>query len=361
MGSVYKMNKGNSLKKKLRKKLNWYTMYASGEEYDEKAVESILYLLDTLDPLDEADIPDENMEWEKFQKLAGQKELLPLGEAVTMESLSESEKVLAGCTIQGEDFMTKEETTMGGENTFSMGSAVGTESGRMAALSGVPGNSGKTGWRKRKLVAFILRHKAVVAAACVLLLFTVGNSIHAVANPETGFFFWLERDESGIEMMTSPEEIVDLTDTEEQVFYDKEDIPQWGRAWLQITEAVKMPKDYRWQYFETNELVNRKVAISYYFNKNLEKSIVFGVLLYMDKITYYREEFTGYSYVDSYKGTQNQSLDIYSREEKGKVFYIISFYEGKCKYYLRGQDNLEELKALTEEYWKSVQSFQKSL
>lgn len=135
MGSVYKMNKGNSLKKKLRKKLNWYTMYASGEEYDEKAVESILYLLDTLDPLDEADIPDENMEWEKFQKLAGQKELLPLGEAVTMESLSESEKVLAGCTIQGEDFMTGEETTMDGENTFSMGSAVGTESGRMAALS----------------------------------------------------------------------------------------------------------------------------------------------------------------------------------------------------------------------------------
>ncbi len=351
MGSVYKMNKGNSLKKKLRKKLNWYTMYASGEEYDEKAVESILYLLDTLDPLDEADIPDENMEWEKFQKLAGQKELLPLGEAVTMESLSESEKVLAGCTIQGEDFMTGEETTMDGENTFSMGSAVGTESGRMAALSGVPGNSGKTGWRKRKLVAFILRHKAVVAAACVLLLFTVGNSIHAVANPETGFFFWLERDESGIEMMTSPEEIVDLTDKEEQFIYNREEVPEWGEEWLQIESAIDIPDGYKWQCFEVNELLNRKLLISYYTDKESKEEIVLGIFEYSNKVTYYREEFIGYSYLQSYEVGKTQ-MDVYSREEQnGDIFYIISFYEGNCKYFVRGQDDLKEVKDLAKQYW----------
>ncbi len=354
MGSVYKMNKGNSLKKKLRKKLNWYTMYASGEEYDEKAVESILYLLDTLDPLDEADIPDENMEWEKFQKLAGQKELLPLGEAVTMESLSESEKVLAGCTIQGEDFMTGEETTMDGENTFSMGSAVGTESGRMAALSGVPGNSGKTAWRKRKLVAFILRHKAVVAAACVLLLFTVGNSIHAVANPETGFFFWLERDESGIEMMTSPEEIVDLTDTKGNAIYSKEEVPEWGQEWLKIESEIEMPEGYQWQYYEMNDLVNRKMLISCYTNETENKEIVLGVLTYLDKISYFREEFTGYTYIESYKQKDSKMMDVYSRQETGEKFYIISFYEGNCKYYVNGQDNLEELKLLAKKYWNVI-------
>ncbi len=358
MGSVYKMNKGNSLKKKLRKKLNWYTMYASGEEYDEKAVESILYLLDTLDPLDEADIPDENMEWEKFQKLAGQKELLPLGEAVTMESLSESEKVLAGCTIQGEDFMTGEETTMDGENTFSMGSAVGTESGRMAALSGVPGNSGKTGWRKRKLVAFILRHKAVVAAACVLLLFTVGNSIHAVANPETGFFFWLERDESGIEMMTSPEEIVDLTDTEGNinVCYSPKDVPEWAQEWVQIENGIDIPDKYAWQYYEVNELDVRQDINSYYVDRKTGREIVLGGWIYEKEISYFKEGFIDYNYIDSFM-LGPKTINIYSKtEESGKIYYIVSFYEENYQCYVRGQDNLDELKQIIEKYWDSIKN-----
>ena len=43
---MQKDKKRNSLESKLREELEWYTMYASDEEYDWKAVESILYLLD---------------------------------------------------------------------------------------------------------------------------------------------------------------------------------------------------------------------------------------------------------------------------------------------------------------------------
>lgn len=453
MGSVCKTDKGDSLKRRLKKELNWYTLYASKEEYDEKAVKSILYLLDTWDPLDEEDMPDVDEEWEKFQKIAERRELLPLPEVVpapgagsmreaaqTLDpaSLPEAGRLLTAGVLS-EDMPELDRTVMRearlmpagvqetGDRTELDGAVMcengpvpvgvrqvesmpasdnaplsecASAAGRNARLtenlvavkdfgrdgdlvqeeksaSGKSGmadtenhgdtipselpegseKSGKTAAAKRnRVVAFAMRHKAVVAAALVLMIFAVGNSIHAVANPDTGFFFWLERDDSGVKMMTSPMEITDRTDKSEQVFYDKDEVPQWGQEWMKLVEAVEMPKDYLWQYFETNELINRTLATSYYFNENLEKALVFGELLYLDKITYSREEFTGYTYVESYDGMKNQELDVYSREEAGKIFYIISFYEGNCKYYIRGEDNLEELKDLTEMYWESIKN-----
>ena len=49
--------KRDSLEKRLKDELDWYTLYASDEEYDEKAVESILYLLDRWEPLKEETVP----------------------------------------------------------------------------------------------------------------------------------------------------------------------------------------------------------------------------------------------------------------------------------------------------------------
>ena len=53
-------------------------------------------------------------------------------------------------------------------------------------------------------------------------------------------------------------------------------------------------------------------------------------------------------------------MSVYSKvEETGDVFYIISFYEGNCIYFIRGQDNLEELKVLVERYWNCVKDNKK--
>ena len=466
MGSVCKTDKGDSLKKRLKKELNWYTLYASKEEYDEKAVKSILYLLDTWDPLDEEDMPDVDEEWEKFQKIAERRELLPLSEAVSVPGagpMREARLMPAGVQEAGDrlelDVAAKREARLMSAGVQETGdvpeldravmrengpvpvgvqetedvpeldrvvmcengpvpvgvrqvesmpasdnaplSECASAAGRNARLTenlvavkdfGRDGDlvqeeksasgkssmadtenhgdtipselpegsekSGKTAAAKRnRVVAFAMRHKAVVAAALVLMIFAVGNSIHAVANPDTGFFFWLERDDSGVEMMTVPEEFTNMTDIKGKVVYSGEEVPEWGQEWLQIEDAVEVPQDYQWRYFEVNDLLNRKILSSSYFNSDRSRQIVLGVLNYLDKASYYREEFTGYSYVESYEGVDEKVMDVYSREEAGEIFYIISFYEGNCKYFVNGQKDLEELKGLAEEYWKCVQKF----
>ena len=65
----YRDEEKASLVMGLKEKLNWYTMRASDEEYDEKAVESILYLLDQLEPLDKNEMPAADEAWGRFQDL----------------------------------------------------------------------------------------------------------------------------------------------------------------------------------------------------------------------------------------------------------------------------------------------------
>ncbi len=407
--------KRNSLKSKLKEELEWYT-YASDEEYDEKAVESILYLLDRWEPLEEGTVPPVEESWKRFLKIADRKELLPVEDAdvvlnaarrkdAPVQEKEQGEKAAAGQRAEentaavtqtaehgeagdGEQAEISEQRKAKDEEQADIAEACRgvdmrkeaadrdsmavcgrdekRERGQDAEEKTESGNNeeekaevtGKTaGDRKiRKLARFASRHKIIASAVLVLMVLMVGNTIHAVANPETGFFFWMKRDDSGVKMITSPVGLDDKVDRAENIFYNKEDAPEWAQGWLEIEEGIEMPENYEWLHFEANELDNRNEMAVYYWNSNMERIMTVGVWIYKDEVLYGREKFIGYTYISSYEVNQKQ-MDIYRREEVEGVFYIVSFYEGNSQYYVRGQDNLEELRFLIEEYLSFVNDF----
>lgn len=410
--------KRNSLKSKLKEELEWYT-YASDEEYDEKAVESILYLLDRWEPLEEGTVPPVEESWKRFLKIADRKELLPVEDAdvvlnaarrkdAPVQEKEQGEKAAAGQRAEENTAavtQTAEQTAEHGEagdgeqaeiseqrkakdeeqadiaeacrgvdmrkeaaDRDSMavcGRDEKRERGQDAEEKTESGNNeeekaevtGKTaGDRKiRKLARFASRHKIIASAVLVLMVLMVGNTIHAVANPETGFFFWMKRDDSGIKMLTSPEKLDNKVNEAGNTFYNKEDAPEWAQSWLQIEEKIKMPENYEWKNFEVNELDIRNVVIGKYWNNVTQKQIVLGVWIYINEISYLSEEYLDYDYIQSYEVDQKQ-IDIYSREEKEGVYYIVSFFDRNCQYYVRGEDNIDELKKIIEEYWRCVKN-----
>lgn len=410
--------KRNSLKSKLKEELEWYT-YASDEEYDEKAVESILYLLDRWEPLEEGTVPPVEESWKRFLKIADRKELLPVEDAdvvlnaarrkdAPVQEKEQGEKAAAGQRAEENTAavtQTAEQTAEHGEagdgeqaeiseqrkakdeeqadiaeacrgvdmrkeaaDRDSMavcGRDEKRERGQDAEEKTESGNNeeekaevtGKTaGDRKiRKLARFASRHKIIASAVLVLMVLMVGNTIHAVANPETGFFFWMKRDDSGVKMITSPEKLDNKVNEAGNTFYNKEDAPEWAQSWLQIEEKIKMPENYEWKNFEVNELDIRNVVIGKYWNNVTQKQIVLGVWIYINEISYLSEEYIDYDYIQSYEVDQKQ-IDIYSREEKEGVYYIVSFFDRNCQYYVRGEDNIDELKKIIEEYWRCVKN-----
>lgn len=337
-----------SIKKKLSRELDWYTLCASQEEYDEKAVESILYLLDTWDPLEEGTVPSVDEAWERFQANKEKKEFLPVGKTASDEGVS---------LLPGADEIEEFRKSMALQEETAPKSAAGlpSEKVRIPMKTGSPG-SGKhcRGKKAGKFALFVFHHKVIAAAVFALVVLMVGNTINAVANPETGFFFWMERDDSGVTMMTVPEELDGVTEKEEHIFYDKEEVPEWAQEWIEVVAEVDVPENYQQIYFEANEFDTRKDVVSYYKDIDSQKDIFVGVWIYLDKISYYREEFIDYDHVYSYDIDQTE-INVYMRtEENGEIYYFVCFYEGKYQYYIRGKDNLEDLIILIEAYWRSV-------
>lgn len=400
-------NKKRESLESLREELKWYTLYASDEEYDEKAVESIMYLLDRWEPLEEGTVPPVEESWKRFLKVAGGKELLPLGDVEAEQKPASKEGAAVGQKPAGKDgevvaqkpagkdgaavgqksackvnAVTAQELVLGevvaernSESEVSLIEGVGEDKPKnikedMAdnieqmspeedENSSVAG-TGKQGGHKKagKLAKFASRHKIIAAAVLVLMVLMVGNTIHAVANPETGFFFWLNRDDSGVKMMTSPEGLDGVTNKPEDIFYNREDAPEWAQDWIEIETGIGFETQdaYELQYFEISELETRQHVTSYFICEDSKKDIVVGVWIYWDGVSYFSEDFLEYDYVQSYEFEQKE-MDIYKRmESTGQVYYTVCFYEGNCKYFVKGWENLDEIKKIAEDYWRCVQN-----
>lgn len=320
MNNMQKSSNNQEFERKLKEELDWYTLYASEEEYDEKAVESILYLLDRWDPLEEDVIPSEKEAWVRFQEvIKNQQELLPVPETSATSMRSGGK---------------------GGFRILSFG---------LKKKSGV-------GKKSSRIVNFVYRHKLIAAVVVLFMVLLMGNTIYAVTNPENGFFFWMKRDDSGVEMFTSPEGLDGSMEKIETIFYDRESVPEWAKEWVGIEANMELPEEYEWQYYEANEMENRQHVASHYALGDGEEEIVLGVWIYSEQISYFKEGFAEYNYIDGYIIAEEE-MSIYKKtEETGENFYIICFYEGNSRFYVRGQDNLDELKGFAKKYLECVKN-----
>ena len=402
------------LVRELKEKLDWYTLFASEEEYDAGAVESILYLLDRLEPIEENDIPRKSEAWERFQELAcRQEELLPvpemrgdrtekacragekgrevsaaaapengMGEAAGTEEPKDSTGEAAGTDEpkdgMGEMHAVKEKKAsefrkFRAPDTADFGAEISAElgiSGFSASKAGacLP----KTGSirffgtgcpAQGRFTAgmwhFAMGHKYIAATIVIALILAVSGTAEAIATGGNDFFYWLEQDDTGTKMMTSPTDLEAETDTNECTYLSREEMPDWTQDWLEIEEKFEMPEGYEWQYFEVRAIEYRQYVGSIYLNKDKDMEISLGFWKYEGKITYNKEEFIGYNYVESFESMQKH-MDVYSRiEESGKIYYIICFFEDNGKYFIHGQDNLEEIKRLIVKYWNCVKESQR--
>lgn len=328
--------------KELKEKLDWYTLEASDEEYDEKAVESILYLLDRADPIEEK-IPRQEEAWERFKERVsgGEEEFLPLAET--------GEPGETGTEASGPKIYRFRKASMGEKRAVETVGGSGGGTGGGAFTKALPRKS-----IVLRIGQFAMRHKFIAAAFLVVVILGASGAARTIATGDPGFFYWLKQDDSGVTMMTSPEGMDAVSDSNVQIYRNKEEMPEWAGDWLEIEEKFEMPEGYEWQYYNVIEFQYKRCIDSSYCNE--KKEISLGAWLYQDEVSYHEEGFADYNYVDSYEIAEQQMKVYCKEEESGKIYYIVSFYVENGQFYIRGQDNLEELKVLTEEYLACVKN-----
>lgn len=314
--STTKQSSGN-LGRDLQAKLDWYISRAGKAEYDEKAVESILYLLDRLAPVEESEAPDVDEAFGRFEKMVAERD----GSADEAPGASEGNRA---------------EEDAGATKGISAGADV-TNIGMQK--------------KKSKVSAFLAAHRKIAAAVLLILVLSLVSSTQIEAVKDSGFFFWLKRDETGNQMVTNPQNLdEDMYSGDAKRYYKREDLPEWIKEWVKMEEKVEIPGDFQWKCVDLEELEHFKSVTSVYGSESLHQELILGVMIFEGVESLNTEKFADYTYVESYEDGKTQ-IEVFQRQEVGATFYRICLWKENHIYYVQGEENLDDLKDFAAHYF----------
>ena len=298
-----------SLIREVTKRLDWYTMEASDEEFDADEVQTLLKLLDSL-------------------KGEEKEEELPVEEALDSfwkycEKRQEEERILAADGKKSEENRkTKPEKKEG---------------------------------RMHQFLWYFHKHRIAVVTAVALIIIMLGGSWQMAVNAEKhgGFFWWMDKNEEGTTLITAPEGgRLDSGNQTEEKYYNMKDVPEKYREYAELPCQLKTILEYTLQKITIVKAKDMDMVCSFYKNQNNEE-IQFWVKIYPRQILRVRETYPGFIFSEEFED-EGISFDVFLKEEQNKNnSYIVYFYYGNEKYIVFGE-NVESLKTVAIDYKNAV-------
>lgn len=308
-----KKQDNESLIQELTKRLDWYIMEASDEEFDADEVQTLMKLLDNL-KTEEDNIEDE----------------LPVEEALDdfwkhCEEREEEERLLLG---------TEEEKD---------------KSEPVAEKEEDKPREGKL----HKVLWYFHSHRFVVVTVALRVVMILGGSWQVVANAEKhgDFFWWMDKNEEGTTMITAPEgaEKVDSNNCTIEIYDSVEKIPDSYRKYaLQLFEISEIAR-YQFDYAK---LVNGKHNDTMYIflKDGMDDILKFEIRIYPHEILRVRETYPGFVFEKEFDD-EGIAFDVFSKKEiSGEDTYIMYFYYDKEKYTITGRGNEDDLQDIVIRY-----------
>ena len=252
-----KKQDNESLIQELTKRLDWYIMEASDEEFDADEVQTLMKLLDNL-KTEEDNIEDE----------------LPVEEALDdfwkhCEEREEEERLLLGT----EEEKDKSEPVAEKEE-----------------------DKPRTG-KLHKVLWYFHRRRFAVVAAVVLVVMVLGGSWQVVANAEKhgGFFWWMDKNEEGTTMITAPEGGQQVSSNAEvEEYYNIEDVPEIYRNYVKEVFQINAISESMLDYIKVHRLKHDDTVSV--FVKNNDDVLRIEIIIYQQEILRVRESYPGYTF-----------------------------------------------------------------
>lgn len=319
-----KKQDNESLIQELTRRLDWYMMEASDEEFDAEQVQALMKLLDSLKSEEE----EKKIEEE-----------LPVEEAVSnfwkyREEREEEEKLLFGAEESRESNPTVcvEEKEEPKESKF------------------------------HKVLWYFHRHRIVVVTAAVLVVIMLGGSLQAVVNAEKhgGFFWWMDKNEEGTTMITSPEgaEDEDLANASVESYYSIAEVPEKYREYIEQVCQIQSLSEYEFNYSKIAEGNHKKRV--HILMKGDKDNLEFEIIIYPQEILRVREIYPGYTFKNEFEDGEILFDVLSKNEELGEEKYLMYFYYGKEKYIVIGGKDEKKMQDIAVEYKNVVLEYYKN-
>lgn len=249
-----KKQDNESLIQELTKRLDWYIMKASDEEFDADEVQTLMKLLDNL-KTEEDNVEDE----------------LPVEEALDdfwkhCEEREEEERLLLG---------TEEEKD---------------KSEPVAEKEEDKPREGKL----HKVLWYFHRRRFVVVTVALLVVMILGGSWQVVANAEKhgGFFWWMDKNEEGTTMITAPEGVEEFNNVLTGRYYSIDEVPKEYRRYVEQVCDIQELSEYSFIYSKIIRSTHKDNI--YVFMRGNKDIIRFEIIVYPQEILRVREIYPGY-------------------------------------------------------------------
>lgn len=309
-----KKQDNESLIQEVTKRLDWYTMEASDEEFDADEVQTLLKLLDSL-------------------KGEEKEEELPVEEALDSfwkycEKRQEEERILAADGKESEENRkTKPEKKEG---------------------------------RTRQFLWYFHKHRIAVVTAVALIIIMLGGSWQMAVNAEKhgGFFWWMDKNEEGTTLITAPEG-GSSRDSEKgtvDIYYSIDKVPEKYKEYAIMPKQIESVIDYNLELIEITKLKDSDTIYELFRNKE-NAQLRFWIKIYPQQMLRVRESYPGFIFLEEFE-EDGVEFDVFQKQEKNKTSYIMYFYYSNEKYMVGGNDK-DFLKSLAIEYKDVVKDFMK--
>lgn len=196
----------------------------------------------------------------------------------------------------------------------------------------------------------------IAVAACLVLLLVAGSTFGEVnADENTGFFHWIKKDKTGTLAITSPgQSSVGMEEVVKEKYASIEEVPEGYRQYVLDKDSISLLQEYEFQGYWCEGTRTFCTINEEFVSLDKEKIINLVVTIYPDKTSIIRDTFENYDYLyNNTIGDKEQEIFV-KEEEDGSFKYMIIFYEDNKKYYISGNEELEFLEKVSEEYMKLV-------
>lgn len=292
----------DQLIKELQERLDWYTFEASEEEFDAEEVEALVQLLGVMkgEETPPVEIPD-------FEEL--------------MES-----------AVKKQEALTQETTIPVEEPTV------------------LADDSAQNSVSEKKVSRFSMGRFSTVAAAILAVVLLAGGTMGvASAQKGQGFFHWLKWDETGEQIVISPNN--DKEDVElrvPQIYEDESKVPKEYTQYLLGIENYDSLKEFELDFLEITEY-NNCTEVLYQYKEVDEKQILIALFCYDDKIMVKIESYDDYVYLKE-ETVGDKKIAFFSKEnEDGTKEQMLCFVHENIQYRISGNQPLEVLEEISRE------------
>lgn len=309
-----KKQDNKSLIQEVTKRLDWYTMEASDEEFDADEVQTLLKLLDSL-------------------KGEEKEEELPVEEALDSfwkycEKRQEEERILAADGKESEENRKTEPEKKEG--------------------------------RMHQFLWYFHKHRIAVVTAVALIVIMLGGSWQMAVNAEKhgGFFWWMDKNEEGTTMITAPEG-GSSRDSEKgtvDIYYSIDKVPEKYKEYAIMPKQIESVIDYNLELIEITKLEDSDTIYELFQNKE-NAQLRFWIKIYPQQMLRVRESYPGFIFLEEFE-EDGVEFNVFQKQEKNKTSYIMYFYYSNEKYMVGGNDK-DFLKSLAIEYKDVVKDFMK--